>query len=337
MSRSRSGFTLIELLVVIAIIAVLIALLLPAVQSAREAARRAQCVNNLKQIGLAIHNYHDTNGSFPPVRKGCCWGTWNLYLLPYIEQTAGFNAFNTFGNNAVGPDGDFRYFGATNRTVANLVISAYICPSDMGGNGNNPITATVNGTKYECKFRNYVLNMGNTNIGQMDFPANVATPLIRFLGAPFYDMGSPNVDIPPQATYFPGRNTRNLVGMAAIIDGTSNTLACSEVIMSQGTGDLRGFTQWGDAAGFMTNTTPNSSSPDTHDWCTPWPNSPPLACLGSLGPNDKYYAARSRHPGGVNATMCDGSVRFFKNSINVFVWRGVSTTNGGEVISADSF
>jgi prepilin-type N-terminal cleavage/methylation domain-containing protein/prepilin-type processing-associated H-X9-DG protein len=339
-ARPRRGFTLIELLVVIAIIAVLIALLLPAVQSAREAARRAQCVNNLKQIVLGIHNYESTNGSFPPARKGCCWGTWNLFLLPYIEQIQVYNAWNSYGNNsglAGYVDGDGRYFGAWNRTVASTVINTFLCPSDFGGNSSNPITATVNGVRFECKFRNYVANLGNTGIGQMDFPANTPNPQSRFLGAPFYDMGSPNIDIQPAATYFPGRSTRNVATIASIIDGTSNTAAFSEVIISQGTGDLRGFTQWGDAVGFMSNTTPNSPSPDTHDWSTNWPNGPPLQGLGSLGPNDKYYAARSRHPGGVNAAMCDGSVRFFKNSINLFVWRGVTSSAGGEVLSSDSF
>jgi prepilin-type N-terminal cleavage/methylation domain-containing protein/prepilin-type processing-associated H-X9-DG protein len=339
MLRHRRGFTLIELLVVIAIIAVLIALLLPAVQSAREAARRAQCVNNLKQITLAVHNYHDGNNTFPPARKGCCWGTWNIFLLPYLEQTQAYNAWNTFGNNVNGPDGDFRYFGATNRTVANMSISAYLCPSDNNRNGNNPVTATMGGVPYECKFRNYVVNLGNTNIGQMNFPSASTTPTIVFLGAPFYDEGSPNVDIQPQATYFPGRSTRNIVGMAGITDGTSNTAAISEVIMSQGNGDLRGFTQWGDATGFMGNITPNSTSPDVSDWCTRnWPNAPPLACLsGSLNGNDKYYAPRSRHPGGVNCSTCDGSVKFIKNSINVFIWRALTTANGGEVISSDAY
>ncbi len=84
--RNRRGFTLIELLVVIAIIAVLIALLLPAVQAAREAARRAQCVNNLKQIALGCLNYESANGTLPPGEKGCCWGTWGVFVLPYIEQ-----------------------------------------------------------------------------------------------------------------------------------------------------------------------------------------------------------------------------------------------------------
>src|SRR5881227_1150297 len=96
--QRRRGFTLIELLVVIAIIAVLIALLLPAVQAAREAARRSQCVNNLKQIGLGVMNYESSIGCFPPGEKGCCWGTWNVFILPYIEQSALYNSWNSYGN-----------------------------------------------------------------------------------------------------------------------------------------------------------------------------------------------------------------------------------------------
>ncbi|MBX6316629.1 MAG: DUF1559 domain-containing protein, partial [Isosphaeraceae bacterium] len=298
--RPRRGFTLIELLVVIAIIGVLIALLLPAVQAAREAARRAQCVNNLKQLGIAMHNYHDVNGTFPPGRKGCCWGTWNIFILPFIEQTAAFNAWNSYGNNVSGPDGTHRYFGVVNRTVANMAISTLLCPSDSGTNSSNPVTATMGNVKYECRFRNYVVNMGNTNIGQMNFPAASSTPQIIFLGAPFYDMGSPNIDIPPPSTYYPGRNTRNLVGVAAITDGTSNTLMLSEVIIAQGS-DLRGFTQWGDATGFMSNTGPNSTTPDMSDWCNNQPPNPPCVFLsGGFNGNDKFYAARSKHPGGVN-------------------------------------
>jgi prepilin-type processing-associated H-X9-DG protein len=197
----------------------------------------------------------------------------------------------------------------------------------------------MGGVRYECRFRNYVANLGNTNIGQMDFPSASKTPTIPFLGAPFYDEGSPNVDIQPQSRYYPGRSTRNIVGTQGITDGTSNTAMFSEVIMAQGGSDLRGFTQWGDATGFMGNISPNSTSPDVSDWCNPtYPNAPPIACLsGVLNQNDKYYAPRSKHPGGVNVSLCDGSVKFVKNSINIFIWRALTTANGGEIVSSDAF
>ncbi|WP_391731738.1 DUF1559 family PulG-like putative transporter [Tautonia sociabilis] len=335
MRSSRRAFTLIELLVVIAIIGVLIALLLPAVQSAREAARRAQCTNNLKQVGLAMHNYHDAFGSLAPGRKGCCWGTWQLFILPQLEQVAAYNAFNFNGNNssagqAAGFDGNFRYFGAVNRTVANLDLAAYLCPSDEGSNPANPITATVNGVRFECKYRNYVANLGNTTVSQLNMPAFN----INFRGAPFYDMGSPDIDIAP--SYYPGRTTRKVVGFSSIRDGLSNTLLVSETIIAQGR-DLRGFTQWGDATGFNGFLTPNSKSPDVIDayWCNNTAPNPP--CTPVTTELDKTFAARSRHPGGVNVAMADGSVKFFKESINVFVWRSLSTTSGGEVISADQY
>src|SRR5947209_5924470 len=120
MRKPRLGFTLIELLVVIAIIAVLIALLLPAVQAAREAARRSQCVNNLKQVGLGMHNYHDVNGSLPPGVKSCCWGTWLVFMLPQLEQQPLFNAWN-FGGDYLYYQGQYdaplRYGGVANATV----------------------------------------------------------------------------------------------------------------------------------------------------------------------------------------------------------------------------
>src|SRR4051794_10557261 len=122
MTHHRKGFTLIELLVVIAIIAVLIALLLPAVQSAREAARRAQCINNLKQIGIAMHNYHDVIGTFPPGHRSSVCGTWQTFILPYLENNNGYNAYNTGGryllpDGSKNPDGNLRYGGACQTTV----------------------------------------------------------------------------------------------------------------------------------------------------------------------------------------------------------------------------
>src|SRR4051794_30399237 len=134
MRSSRRGFTLIELLVVIAIIAVLIALLLPAVQAAREAARRSQCINNLKQIGLSMHNYESSNSSLPYGQKSCCWGTWILPTLPGMEQQSLYNAWNFTGDGkwsgSATMDAIFRYSGATNVTVSSARISSFMCPSD---------------------------------------------------------------------------------------------------------------------------------------------------------------------------------------------------------------
>src|SRR3954468_2839122 len=147
----RRGFTLIELLVVIAIIAVLIALLLPAVQSAREAARRAQCVNNLKQIGLGMHNYQSSNNVLPPGQKSCCWGTWILFMLPHVEQTALWNAWNFNGDLLYYQgqyDAPLRYGGVCNLTVSSTRVNAYICPSDGNATAVSGIGSTINGVKY---------------------------------------------------------------------------------------------------------------------------------------------------------------------------------------------
>src|SRR5262245_6025743 len=130
-ASSRRGFTLIELLVVIAIIAVLIALLLPAVQAAREAARRAQCVNNMKQIGIAFHNYHDTVGSLPSGTSGCCNGTWQAFILPYMEQGALSNSYNFMTP---------RYSDPWNTTVTHSFVNTLLCPSDTP---NRPTSSSL--------------------------------------------------------------------------------------------------------------------------------------------------------------------------------------------------
>ena len=191
MNHRRRGFTLIELLVVIAIIAVLISLLLPAVQSAREAARRAQCTNNLKQVGLAMHNYESAQGTLPPGVKGCCWGTWLNFILPYIEGSNLFNSYNYVGNdryeNLKIQTGQFRYGGAVNTTVTYNHVLTYLCPSD-GNNLNLP------GGGWAITCHNYVVNFGNTITNQPPLFAWNNTKL-PFLGAPFTDMGAPDADI----------------------------------------------------------------------------------------------------------------------------------------------
>jgi prepilin-type N-terminal cleavage/methylation domain-containing protein/prepilin-type processing-associated H-X9-DG protein len=318
------GFTLIELLVVIAIIGVLLALLLPAVQSAREASRRAQCTNHLKQIALAMHQYHDTYAVLPPGKKGCCWGTWLVYVLPHLEQSALFNAWNSCGINAPGvPEGydlDLRYFGVANRTVTSTRLEVYLCPSDQT---NAPITAAMNGVTYACTSQNYAANFGNTIVIQTDFQG------VRFAGAPFVDIGSPVGDYDR-----PGRPT---VGFNAFLDGLSNTTLLSEVIVGQGQ-DLRGFSWWGDAATFEAYLTPNSSFPDvvfSAFYCINQAPNPP--CVAATTALPEVYAARSRHSGGVNVAMADGSVRLMKDSIDVRLWRGLSTIAGAEVAWEDPY
>jgi prepilin-type N-terminal cleavage/methylation domain-containing protein len=322
MRHRPRGFTLIELLVVIGLIGVLLALLLPAVQAAREASRRMQCVNNLKQIALAMHQYHDAQSVLPPGKKGCCWGTWLIYVLPQLEQQALFNAWNSCGINSPGvPSGydlDLRYFGAANVTVTSTRLQAYLCPSDST---NSPISTVMNGTTYACTSQNYAANFGNTTVLQTDYQG------ITFRGAPFVDIGSPlgDYDQPARAT----------VGFSAITDGLSNTILLSEVVVGQGQ-DLRGFSWWGDAATFEAFATPNSSFPDvlfSPLYCINQAPNPP--CTSATTALPEMYAARSRHPGGVNAAMASGSVQFVKDSVQLPVWRMLSTAAGAEVISVD--
>ena len=190
MRSRRPAFTLIELLVVIAIIAVLIALLLPAVQSAREAARRSQCINNLKQIGLGMHNYESVNGSLPPGQKSCCWGTWLVFMLPQIEQQALFNAWN-FGGDLVyyqmGSQYDvpLRYGGAANTTVTATRVNAYVCPSDGGATSLVGIGQVTS--------QNYVVNFGNLVTSQ---PSSLAYGGVTY---PFGGLPFPTSTSPTQA------------------------------------------------------------------------------------------------------------------------------------------
>jgi prepilin-type N-terminal cleavage/methylation domain-containing protein/prepilin-type processing-associated H-X9-DG protein len=344
--QRRRAFTLIELLVVIAIIAVLIALLLPAVQAAREAARRSQCVNNLKQIGLGVMNYESSNGSFPPGEKGCCWGTWHVFLLPFIEQQQLYNAWNTYGsNNPSGGtlDNDFRYAGPVNTTVTNTRVNTYQCPSDPYGGTIRNVAGSPPTT-----FGNYAVNYGNGDQAQ-----NAAIPVpipsvpgatAAFRGAPFTDVGSPYIDDTGYAQNFA---TLTVTKIAGITDGLSNTLMASELrIGAQGAShsDLRGWTWWGPSASFTAVLAPNSTFQDSmgNGGCPTSgviniPCNAGVTATGSGGTETSVYlGARSNHPGGVNAAMCDGSVKFFKSTINIQTWQAASTTQGGEVISADS-
>ena len=303
--RSRA-FTLIELLVVIAIIAILIGLLLPAVQKVREAAARAKCANNLKQWGLAMHNYHDVNGKFPLGATNSPRQTWTMHVWAYVEQSALANQ-NNLNQHFYNPPGTI---GNTLNGLCGQNVPQYYCPSDNGSDLN------AGGAYYQRRRGNYVVNWGNT---KYDTAAPAAGP--AGAKAPFYHLNG------NRAT--PGKTT-----MTGMTDGTSNTLLMSESLMatSANDDDWRGDIQNDDGVfKFMTLTTPNSTSPDVVNWINPNPDTRPLMWATSSGA--QFSAARSRHPGGVNAAMGDGSIRFARNSINLQSWQAMGTMDGGEVFT----
>jgi prepilin-type N-terminal cleavage/methylation domain-containing protein/prepilin-type processing-associated H-X9-DG protein len=343
MTRHRRGFTLIELLVVIAIIAVLIALLLPAVQSAREAARRAQCVNNLKQVGIAMHNYHSSMSSLPPGSMAVVDGTWQLFVLPFIEQTNLYNSYNMYGtydlpDGTKNTDGNLRYGGVCQLTVTSARINSLTCPSDTINDQGYPSAIA----SMPISFHNYVVNFGSFGYyQQLTTAPNGAVfsnpyPPGGWTGAPFSDA---------EPSFYPTR--LKVYTFASITDGLSNTLMNSECIQGHaynGTPDLRGFTWWGEASTFSGWLGPNSTLPDVEEstgYCPAiYPAMAPLnpPCTAPYTTTQGVvYAARSRHPGGVNSLFCDGSVRFVKNSINLFTWQALCSSQGNEVISSDSY
>ena len=349
MLRKRPGFTLIELLVVIAIIAVLIGLLLPAVQAAREAARRAQCVNNLKQLGIALHNYHDTNLALPPTgdsgegsRRQIYFGQ-KVRLLPFMEQTPLYNAVN-FGDT-----GRFNgYDGEANATVRMATVASFLCPSD----GNNPT---------QPNFTDRATGAGTNYPNTLGRESRLTD--LRLTGP----------------TYFLGRSTNagckgNLTGplnatvsLASVTDGTSNSAAYSELVKGSGsfTPPGRGVVYRGGSAPCTFYGQPNADVLMNQD-CQTKANTPIYQFKGrhwvssimgngggyihSIAPNKKSCAfgtgvtsqvfnaigASSNHAGGVNVLFLDGTVRFVKETISFPAWLGIGTIAGAEIISADA-
>jgi prepilin-type N-terminal cleavage/methylation domain-containing protein/prepilin-type processing-associated H-X9-DG protein len=311
--KRRHGFTLVELLVVITIIGILVALLLPAVQAAREAARRMQCSNNLRQIALAMHGYHTTYDILPVGAYGCCWGTWQVSALSYVEQEALFNIYSYRGMYSSWDD---RYGSAINTPVTGARLGAFTCPSDVP---QMDVAGSV------AKF-NYACNFGNTGYtSETTGPVDTYGTVV-FGGAPFTMSGS-NTLRPLQ------------YGFRDITDGTSTTLMFAEVVQGVSVppkDDFRGYTYWGWAAGFSSILSPNSSEPDVFStaWCIPDSNPP---CVQYTPSQPIAFGSRSRHPGGVHAAMCDGSVALVSDNIAIGVWQALSTTHGAEVIPADAY
>jgi prepilin-type N-terminal cleavage/methylation domain-containing protein/prepilin-type processing-associated H-X9-DG protein len=402
-SRTRRGFTLIELLVVIAIIAVLIALLLPAVQSAREAARRIQCTNNLKQLGLAMHNYHSASNSFPSgiifntsvngcsspaYGEGCQATSWFCLVFPYMEQGNMGNSFN-FTVGAEGQGSPVVQGTMINSTVYQTVVSSMQCPSDEQHQWSTGAMAAAFGAPvsalgipdFKYSKGNYGVHWGNIDTGQ-----GVFKDLITRSGG----------TVPVSAALQPafGLNSSgtgpSTVSVASMTDGTSNTVLMGEILQGADD-DIRGI-PWlatiGGTATVMSRFAPNGNTDyfktmagtPQCPWCaaalaavsadgslgagsdnmdnlvgfydsgpgtSPASLFPGSLCNSQPGKNlgcfvagyegQTYVASRSRHPGGVNTLFSDGSVKFVKNTINGWIWVGLGSIAGGEVISADQF
>jgi len=337
MRAIQRGFTLVELLVVIAIIGVLVALLLPAVQAARESARRGQCSNNLKQLGLAVHNYESTFRYMPPGCYHAVFGTWITVLLPYIEQK-NLSDIYIFGPSVdfrPSPPGGIRYGDQKNWPVTQKQIASLVCTSDT--------KSAQPGLSNGVTFHNYVANFGNTTRGRMSPVGTTSTNQPNnFGGGAFVEViyrakpedlskGNYETYITHDGTY------KQSMRLAEITDGTSNTLAISETVQGKG-GDLRGFGWWGGGAHFETLLTPNSPLFDrTEQSCniTLKANPPCANRVAGNAAQEETIAARSRHPSGVSAVLCDGSVRFFSNNVALDVWRAWGTAYGGDLVGGD--
>lgn len=324
-SRGQRGFTLIELLVVIAIIAILIALLLPAVQQAREAARRTQCRNNLKQLGLAMHNYLSSSNVFPYGHQSEVGGAtkrrdcWFQRILPFIDQAPRYKIYEDYVNvNAYQAEYIHRI---TNRDIVGPVPGAS-CPSDPSGPG-------IGGNGGQTAFQaNYAVCAG---VGAA-FTTDPTTRLIT--------VTNPTV-VTSNGTGMFFQNSRT--GIRDCTDGSSNTLLLSEGIIrgnsASAWGELGGV--WGGAPhgsfGFSTAEPPNTSVPDRVYSCkaTSYPSAPgdaPCENGNSGGLPGRYNFARSFHIGGVHVTLGDGSSRFISENIDSQVWMKLGIRNDGQTI-----
>jgi prepilin-type N-terminal cleavage/methylation domain-containing protein/prepilin-type processing-associated H-X9-DG protein len=347
MRKVRSGFTLIELLVVIAIIAVLIALLLPAVQSAREAARRSQCLNNLKQIGIAVANYESAFRVYPygkglnylaTVPTAAAYARWSALsqLLMFIEQGNLFNAINfNLPPETPGMAGALPFMPAyenpnrENMTACLTQVATFLCPSD-----DPPISTWPGATNYLCNQQTWACDLSD------NYPSTIApTEVPR--GVFYYNSATrvPGVtDGLSNTAYFSeklrGNGTPNpKTDMLVFPNQTSldaTYLACTQLnVMTAPPLTSRQGMSW--VMGEMCCSLYNHVAPPNLTTCAA-PNFP-----GNMANMAMQVPPSSRHPGGVNVLMGDASARFVKNSVDLVTWRAIGTRNGGEVTSSDAY
>jgi len=315
----RGGFTLIELLVVIAIIAVLIALLLPAVQQAREAARRTQCKNNMKQLGLALHNYHDTNNKLPMgTRYPTAAPNWRIALLPFLDQGPLYNQLNFVGGNfnssATAGSGY-----VNNRILAGLFLAAYKCPS-----------STLSGNSNVSGYNNADLGMTHDYVGiagatDSTLPAGQCSPEHRYGGI----------------TCINGLLTANYCfSFRDATDGLSNVLVIAEQSGPIATLDRRanyyggwgGFTQTMATMATLTSWTSTTDAWGTGITTVRYRINPPSTASGSDNIHDMNTALTSQHSGGTHGLLGDGSVRFISENINFSTLANLASKSDGLVV-----